>query len=61
MGFGSSNCIDFESQDELQWNFGPTLLQFMISMCGGLWCMDESRLTGRLTETGSRNIVIGVM
>jgi hypothetical protein len=35
-GFGSSNCIDFDSQDELQCNYGPTLLWLMISIRGGL-------------------------
>jgi hypothetical protein len=30
--FGSSNCIDFESQDELHCNFGPALLYLMTSM-----------------------------
>jgi hypothetical protein len=35
--FEMSYCIDFESQDELQCNFGPTYLRLMISMCSGLW------------------------
>jgi hypothetical protein len=36
LSFGSSNCIDFESQDELHCNFDPTLLYLMTSMRGGL-------------------------
>jgi hypothetical protein len=35
--FDGSNCIDFESQDELHCNFGPALLYLMTSMRGGLW------------------------
>jgi hypothetical protein len=35
--FGSSYCIDFESQDEMHCNFGPALLYLMTSMHGGLW------------------------
>jgi hypothetical protein len=36
-GFGGSDCIDFESQDELHCNFGPALLYLMTLMLGGLW------------------------
>jgi hypothetical protein len=32
-----ANCIDFESQDELHFNFDPTLLYLMTSMRGKLW------------------------
>jgi hypothetical protein len=36
LSFDGSYCIDFESQDELRYNFGPTYWQSMISMCSEL-------------------------
>jgi hypothetical protein len=67
--FGSSSCIDFESQDELHCNFGPAHLYFMTLMCvglfdvcwicGGLSRMDEScgteTVTRTLTDTKTNN------
>jgi hypothetical protein len=32
LSFDGSYCIDFESRDELRYNFGPTYPQLMISM-----------------------------
>jgi hypothetical protein len=44
--FGSSYCIDFDSQDEMHCNFGRALLYLMTSMHGGLrWVVVYGRVT----------------